>query len=331
LGAHGVAYSRFMRSMIKKLARVHVTPRLANSGIVRRLLRHSPAFAAWAAGLPEVQAIAAESPAVIERVHLDTRVGYREPALRVEVDASDEQMAQMFEHVTATWGRLGDDEPFWSVISQEQFRGRRTDERDAFFELGRSNVAELLDTLRRNGVDPSTLATCLEFGCGVGRVTWLLAGEFTRVVGCDVSSAHLDIARSMLNERSIENVELIQLHDPDDVTALPTADLVYSMIVLQHNPPPVIDRQLRHLLGRLNPGGVAVLQVPTYAAGYSFSIAEYLSNVDANHGMEMHLLPQERVFRAACDASCDMLEVFEDNWTGLLPKSASNTFVIRRR
>jgi SAM-dependent methyltransferase len=320
-----------MRSMIKRLAATHVAPRVANSRVVRRLLRHSPDFVAWAAELPEVQAAAAESPAVVERVHLRTRVGYREPALGVEVDASDEQMAQMFAHVRSTWRQLGDDEPFWSVISQEEFRGRSTEDRDAFYELGRSNVAELIDTLRRHRIDPNELATCLEFGCGVGRVTWLLAGKFAQVTGCDVSQAHLAIARSVLDERGINNVEFVQLDDPNDVSELPMVDLVYSMIVLQHNPPPVIDHQLRLLVGRLNPGGVAVIQVPTYAAGYSFSIEEYLNDVDSNRGMEMHLVPQERVFRAARDTSCDILEVFEDNWTGLLPKSASNTFVLRRR
>lgn len=326
-----MAYSRSMRANIKRLVTKHLAPRLAHFAVLRKLVRHSPDFATWAAELPEVQTVAADSPAVVERVHLQTRVGYREPALDVEVDATDEEMAQMFAHVRSTWEQLGDDEPFWSVISQEQFRGHLTHDRATFYELGRSNVTELLATLRRNRIDADELTTCLEFGCGVGRITWLLAGEFTRMIACDVSRAHLEVARSQLDERGIRNVELIQLDHPDGIDNLPHADLVYSVIVLQHNPPPVIEQQLRQLLGRLNPNGVAVLQVPTYAAGYSFSISDYLSNVDAASGMEMHLLPQARVFRAADDAGCVVLEVFEDNWTGLLPKSASNTFVIRKR
>jgi hypothetical protein len=43
---------------------------------------------------------------------------------------------------------------------------------------------------------------------------------------------------------------------------------VFSVITLQHNPPPIMAWLLSQLLGCLNPGGVAYLQIPSYRSGY---------------------------------------------------------------
>ena len=53
----------------------------------------------------------------------------------------------------------------------------------------------------------------------------------------------------------------------DEMVNLERVDLVYSLIVLQHNPPPVIRLIVRAFLKALNPGGVAYFQVPTTVAG----------------------------------------------------------------
>ena len=112
---------------------------------------------------------------------------------------------------------------------------------------------------------------------------------------------------------------------------LEQADLVYSVIVLQHNPPPVIHMLVRAFLKALNPGGVAYFQVPTYRVGYRFSPGEYLENEGKTHAMmEMHVLPQRIIFQTACEESCELVEVLEDDWTGLRLGEVSNTFMIRK-
>ena len=84
---------------------------------------------------------------------------------------------------------------------------------------------------------------------------------------------------------------------------LEQADLVYSVIVLQHNPPPVIHMLVRAFLKALNPGGVAYFQVPTYRVGYRFSPGEYLENEGKTHAMmEMHVIPHI-IFQTACEES----------------------------
>ena len=70
----------------------------------------------------------------------------------------------------------------------------------------------------------------------------------------------------------------------DEIRKLERVDLVYSIMVLQHNPPPVIRLIVREFLRALNPGGVAYFQVPTYMAGYGFDAEAYLAEEDDAQG-----------------------------------------------
>lgn len=81
----------------------------------------------------------------------------------------------------------------------------------------------------------------------------------------------------------------------------------------------------------LNPGGIAYFQVPTYQRGYYFSCTGYLTNFGGKKGMEMHVLPQAEVFNIADQADAQVLEIFEDSWTGIVNGGRSNTFIIRKR
>lgn len=117
----------------------------------------------------------------------------------------------------------------------------------------------------------------------------------------------------------------------DEMVNLERVDLVYSLIVLQHNPPPVIRLIVRAFLKALNPGGVAYFQVPTYRVGYRSSPGEYLENEAKKHVMmEMHVLPQRVIFQTAREEGCELVEVLEDGSTGLRFGEVSNTFLIRK-
>jgi SAM-dependent methyltransferase len=169
----------------------------------------------------------------------------------------------------------------------------------------------------------------MDFGCGVGRLTAALSPHFAEVIGVDVSASHLELGRDVLAKRGIANVSWRLLEKIGDIPELPTVDLVVSLIVLQHNPPPVMRALLEGLLGRLAPRGAAVIQIPTYLpAGYTFDAHAYLEK--PSEGMEMHALPQREVFAVARAAGVNVLEVLEDLWIGYGAGSRSNTFVFRR-
>ena len=107
-------------------------------------------------------------------------------------------------------------------------------------------------------------------------------------------------------------------------------DLWYSRIVLQHNPPPLIDRFLREGLDGLAPLGIAVFQLPTYAVNYRFSTAQYLASVDSQPEIEMHCLPQSTLLQIIADTGCRLREIREDNSVDIPRLWVSNTVVVER-
>lgn len=252
-----------------------------------------------------------------------------EPPQAVEVRVSREDEERLLRRVQSVWHGLGKEQPHWSVLSDDAFRRHNIAANlDRFYASGQANVATLVRTLERNGIDPAGLHTCLDFGCGVGRLSAALARRFEHVLAVDVSASHLTLASEAFAKLGVRNATTRLIDRIDDIDALPAADLIVSFIVLQHNPPPVIAALLARLLRRLNPGGVMVVQIPTYMpVGYRFSVAEYAPR---NEDIEMHALPQREVFAIASEAGVDILEVLEDLWTGFPVGSRSNTFVVQR-
>lgn len=284
--------------------------RLASTQDIRREFVSSEEFKQKNPGIHSLSVSGNEPPMFIERV-------------------SDLQ--GLFSHIQNTWEHLGETEPYWSVLTSEQFKSSRIkDTRSDFYNSGLDNVATLFKTLERNGIEHTSLKTCLEYGCGLGRVTCWLAKRFERVVGYDISRSHLRLAKQYLDEIGIQNVSLQHISTPQDIGDFPKVDVVYSVIVLQHNPPPIIRIIIQELIRALNSGGIAFLQVPTYRLGYRFSLQEYLAGEAARGGIEMHVLPQNEVFDIVSKGQGKLVEVLEDGWTGLRYGERSNTFVIQK-
>ncbi len=215
-----------------------------------------------------------------------------EPPMRVE-NVFDEALLQvLFKHIQDTWSHFGETEPHWSVLASEQFLQSKINEtKDIFYNSGQVNVIQLFKTLERNGLDYTNFKSCLEYGCGLGRVTRWLSPKFETVFGYDISKAHLESAEHYLKTQGIHNVTLHHIREVKDLENLPKVDLIYSVIVLQHNPPPIISLIIKEIVKALNPGGVAYFQVPTYRIGYSFCLEEYLNDEAIRRDMEMHILP----------------------------------------
>jgi len=251
-----------------------------------------------------------------------------EPPMLIE-KVSD--LRPLFSHIQNVWENLGETEPHWSVLSSEQFKSSRIEvTRSEFYNSGSDNVETLFKTLVRNGIDTTSLRTCLEYGCGLGRVTYWLAKRFDRVIGYDISRSHLQLAQKYLSEAGIQNVSLHHVNKPQDIRNFPKVDMVYSVIVLQHNPPPIIHITIQALIKALNSGGIAFFQVPTYRLGYRFSLREYLTSEATRGDIEMHVLPQSEIFEIVRTEQARVIDIFEDNWTGLRYGERSNTFVIQK-
>ena len=254
---------------------------------------------------------------------------YGDPAQTIDVEASPADRQAMFDRIGAAWAAFGETEPHWSVLVSDAFRQHNLAANiDVFYESGREDVAKLLAFAARAGASPGPSTRALDFGCGVGRLTLALAERFESVVGIDISPGHLRLARERAVETAMKNVRFEQIRAVGDLARWEGAiDLVLSRIVLQHNPPPIMAALIEGLLRSLAPGGVAVLQLPTFIPGQDFTISSYLAN--AQPQMEMNALPQRHVFEIIERTGCRALEVREDNSIGTYP-GISQTFAIRR-
>ena len=252
------------------------------------------------------------------------------PHIPVESDVSDEVLSRMFDRIHEEWSSLGVSEPYWSVITQPQFY--RTDfeeNRKQFLTSGKSVCTVFLSALRRNGINPNLLETCLELGCGVGRVTAALAQNFKQVIAVDISQPHIELAKEILAQENIHNVEFQQWRNMGNLYQIPAVDAIFTVITLQHNPPPIIAWTLRALLYSLKPSGIAYFQIPTYKNGYLFEAERYL-DTQMPKDFEMHFLPQKDIFKIIAGEHCALLEVREDPMVGEENVMLSNTFLVQK-
>jgi SAM-dependent methyltransferase len=124
---------------------------------------------------------------------------------------------------------------------------------------------ELAGLLGRLSADPHG-GTCLEVGCGPGRMTGALAERFDHVVAVDVSPAMLE--RALANVTATNVVFRLVSGERLDGLDDGSADAVVCYLVLQHLPgADVVASYLREFARVLAPSGEAFVQVPVLAAG----------------------------------------------------------------
>lgn len=248
------------------------------------------------------------------------------PPMTVQLDCDPDSLQALWDRVAATWSELGETDPHWSVLTEERFRASAmtADALAAYHETGAGELRRLRAWLHRAGLAIPADGVCAEFGCGTGRITRALAPAVRRVIGFDVSAPHLRAASAQIAADGLGNVDFVQVRGPADLGALAGIDLFYSIISLQHSPPPIIMDVLQRAFAGLRPGGCAFFQLPTYGTGYTYPAAANTA------GMEMHFVPQQAVFAAAHNAGLRVLEVQPDWCTGRIGEWISNTFLLQR-
>src|ERR1700730_5984666 len=218
----------------------------------------------------------------------------------IETEVDDDTLALLYAHVERVWSDLGTTEPHYSVLTNEKFKSGKFNQYAAeFFASGSSSLQVFQKTLQRNSINITQFRDCFELGCGVGRVTIKLAEIFPKIIAVDVSAPHVELARNAF------------------------------VIVLQHNPPPVIGILLKKILSKLRDGGIAYFQVPTSALGYRFDSRTYLKEFMDNTNMEMHVFPQRELFQIIKEQGCRVMEVREDNLVGSRNMISNSILVIK--
>ena len=153
------------------------------------------------------------------------------------------------------WNDRAREDPFYFVDTR---RGYGAGAREGFS----GDAGELVDYfLSGLGVGLRDTDTVLEIGCGIGRLTRVLAHRAREVIALDVSDQMLARARELCADLGTVRWVL-----GDGVSLAPLADssvdACVSIVVFQHFPDPEIALGYVRELGRvLRPGGWAALQV----------------------------------------------------------------------
>jgi SAM-dependent methyltransferase len=247
----------------------------------------------------------------------------------IEIDLPPGRLDDLLKHVRQVWSKFGEEDPHWSVLTHNNFRRETMNAASerAFFSSGRDYCDQFAAACHRNGLSLPIEGVVLDFGCGVGRIGEHLSHDFANYVGVDISLPHLELAKKRMQQLGRTNCKFQLLTDFLDAKS--HFDAFISIIVLQHNPPPVMNLLLNNLLKRLAPGGVGYFQVPCVLFGYNFKLDNYLSNFEKNDQMEMHALPQRTVFKALVQNNCRLIEMISDGFVGR--DGLSYTFLVEKQ
>jgi ubiquinone/menaquinone biosynthesis C-methylase UbiE len=158
------------------------------------------------------------------------------------------------------WQAWGEKDPLFGVIPQP---GRERDGATPwtnvdFDETGRGHREEFLQRWQRYGVERES---CVEIGCGAGRLTRHIAGDFAEVQALDVAEGMINYARQHVGPN-------VHMHVTDGIS-LPVADssvtAVFSVIVFLH-----FDHiehaaaYFRDMARALKQGGTVMIKMPLH-------------------------------------------------------------------
>jgi ubiquinone/menaquinone biosynthesis C-methylase UbiE len=160
---------------------------------------------------------------------------------------------------TTEWQGLARIDPLFAVATWPEKQGRWT--ADEFYAVGRSDWADFRH--HWSHYQPELGGTCVEIGCGAGRITHALATDFGRVVALDVSLEMIELAQAA----SPPNVEFRRVAGTEIPLADASVEAVFTCHVLQHlDSFDLVARYLGEAFRVLRPGGTVMVQLGLHSA-----------------------------------------------------------------
>jgi ubiquinone/menaquinone biosynthesis C-methylase UbiE len=171
------------------------------------------------------------------------------------------------------WKQWGKYDPFWAVAawSNKQKTGCSPWTKEEFYALGESDWQDFSHQWQHYGLDRES---CLEIGCGAGRMTRQLALAFDQVHAVDVSEDMISGARKNIGLGNVSFAVIDGLH-------LPLSDCsvkaIFSTHVLQHLDTVRIGfSYFREFHRVLAAGGTMMVHLPIYEFPGKGTEAEFL-------------------------------------------------------
>lgn len=200
------------------------------------------------------------------------------PKTKPRTEAQD-KFADWARRMKKDWSQRASVDPYWAVLNSHAPGEWDVDE---FMQSGEETVRRTLDPFMTSFAhDPGE--TCVEIGCGVGRLSQALSRRFEAVMALDVSPVMLEEAARNMKRLDIHNVKLVEGNGVD-LSAFDDgcADCVYSAIVFQHIPDPEIQYGLIREAARvLKPGGYYMISLYADQKQFAFLHGEWMRRREA--------------------------------------------------
>lgn len=128
------------------------------------------------------------------------------------------------------WNKWGKEDPFFGVAA---WAGKERDgaspwTEDEFYALGESDWRDYVSHWQHYGV---SRLSCLEIGCGAGRITKPLATYFDHVHAVDVSPEMISCAQKAIESKNVDFSVIDGLHLPQTDGSV---SAIFTTFVLQH-------------------------------------------------------------------------------------------------
>jgi len=222
---------------------------------------------------------------------------------------------QIFESVRDSWRDMGHDNPWHSVMTGfSKTKDINDSDKDAFYASGQFDVKYVMEVVK---LSENATGVAMDFGCGLGRLTFALAKIFRTVYGCDQSEPHLSIASQQAAVRAPGKDVRFKINTMDlkDVVDQ-QVDFVLSLITLQHMPPVLMEHYIRQFCMVLKSRGVCYFQVPVHIPGYH----EDKSSDDekaSRGGLQMHCIELSRIMTILQENECTIVSIHQDDRIGI--------------
>ena len=155
------------------------------------------------------------------------------------------------------WQQWAKTDPLYGVatIHGREKSGANPWSSEEFYAYGELIFSEYLPAWKRYGLD---LESCIEIGCGAGRITRQLARNFHRVSGIDVSSDMIALAKRAAPEAEFALSDGVSLPRPDN-----SFSAAFSCEVFQHfDSRDMAASYFREIFRVLSAGGTMMIHLP---------------------------------------------------------------------
>lgn len=209
------------------------------------------------------------------------------------------------------WEEFGKSDPLWSILTWEGKKDNKWNP-DEFFKYGEWDISRIQTQIQEIESYSLKFDRCLDFGCGVGRLTIPLSKRFKEAYGVDI--AHSMISRANGFSKDLKNCRFHINQQPNlKLFESDFFDLIVSLIVLQHIDPKYQVRYIQEFIRIIKPGGMIVFQLPDGIKLLASS--EYYNELNGPE-MEMHGMNKDEVISLVLKSGGKVLNIIDDTSCG---------------